>query len=155
MYAEPLVARVVNGSKIAIVWPLAAKVFEKSPCRCKSVGMVGWCCRKSARAGPHTNTMKKVLSRRMGPLTVPPNWLRLKLPSAMPFLIGKEVVRIQRGVAQELVGAAVQLVRSGLEDHVEHAALAAPELRRVVRAHHLEFGDGIDRRGIWIRPTSR
>ena len=55
------------------------------------------------------------------------------------------VVRIERRVAEELVGAAVELVGAGLVDDVQDAAEAAAVLGGIVRAEHLELLDRVDR----------
>lgn len=84
-------ARVVNGSKIRTCWPLAARVSVKSPWRSISVGTLNVLLAKEFSRRPSYEPMKNVLSRRIGPLIVPPNWLRLKLASSTPRPLSKKL----------------------------------------------------------------
>ena len=69
----------------------------------------------------------------------------LKVAERRACLLREVVVLVERGVPEELVGAAVEVVRARLVDDVEDAAQTAAVFRRVVRAHHLELLDGVDR----------
>ena len=95
---------------------------------------------------PSYDPMKKVLSRLIGPVACPPNWLRLKLPSLLAAPVVEKVIGVEDRIAQKFIGAAVKLVGARFENDVEHAAQAAAEFRRIGRAHHLEFLNRINRR---------
>ncbi len=69
-----------------------------------------------------------------------------KITQRLAGPVREEVVGVERRVAEELVGAAVEIVGARLVDHVQHAAEAAAILRRVVRAEDLEFLDRVHRR---------
>ena len=60
--------------------------------------------------------------------------------------VAEEIVGVEFRVPEELEKAAMKAVGAGFVDHVDHAAIAAAEFGGVVRAHHLEFGDGFDGR---------
>ena len=85
MKPEPLgLARVVNGSKMLITCVAVARVCEKLPARSRSVGTVVVVEEKLRSRRLSYANRKNSLLRRIGPLKLPPNWLRLKLGSATP-----------------------------------------------------------------------
>ena len=58
--------------------------------------------------------------------------------------VREEVVRVERVVAVELPGAAVELVAAGLERGVEHRAAGTAVFRAERAGEDLELGDGVD-----------
>ena len=52
-------------------------------------------------------------------------------------------VRVQLVVAQEFERRSVELIRAGLDGHIDDAALEVTELRRRVVRDHLEFLNGV------------
>src|SRR5206468_5373081 len=87
---------------------------------------------------------KKILSRRIGPPSVPPYWFCLYGGFGLPLL--KNIVRIELLVAKKLEQGSVQLVGPGLRGHLHHRASAPAELRAVIVGVHLEFLDSVDGR---------
>ena len=77
-------ARVVLGSNIVICAVAVARVWLKSPTRSRSVGTVVNRSEKLRSRSPSYAPIKKVLFLITGPLTIPPNWFRLKLASGVP-----------------------------------------------------------------------
>src|SRR5437867_241577 len=83
---------VVKGLKIRMSWPFAAKVWLKSPRRWSAVGTVKVVVAELSSRSPSYEPIKKVRSRRIGPLDVAPNWLRLKLPRGSPRRLAKKLL---------------------------------------------------------------
>src|SRR5438876_767535 len=73
-------------------WPLDAKVCEKSPLRCRSVGTVVVVDWKAFWRKSSSENRKNVLFFRMGPDRTPPYWLRLKLGRGTPRELEKNVL---------------------------------------------------------------
>ena len=64
----------------------------------------------------------------------------------MPAALLNQLFASMKRVALEIVNHAVDIVRAGLGDHVDHAAGCAAELGVVAVGLNLEFLHGIDRR---------
>ena len=76
---------------------------------------------------------------------MPPNWLRSNgCGSGVVEL--EEVARVERVVAEELVGLAAELIGARSRDEVDDRARDVAELRAERRVVDLEFLDARDRR---------
>ena len=66
---------------------------------------------------------------------------------------GEEISRIDTVVSQKLVQAAVELVRPGLRQDVDHPSSRAATLGRIDIGLHPDFGDRVDRGPYADRPA--
>ena len=80
-----------------------------------------------------------------GPADVPAVDVIAQLGDRRAGHIGEEVIGVQRIVAEEFVDRAVEIVRAGLDGHVDGAGGADAEIARRVAGQGLEFVDGVDR----------
>jgi hypothetical protein len=79
----------------------------------------------------------------MGPLTVPPKLLAVHGGNGDSVQVVEPVVGVGDGVADEVVSAAVEGVRSGAGDHVDHGRAGKAVLGAEVRLLDAELVHGL------------